>query len=197
MAFWNPLADPIDFFTLSGLRSPGVAELSGATSPRKWEERGGYGLSGATVVFRGVGLCYFTFRLKLYTETDWDDWLSWKSLVNRPPFGTRPKAHDIWHPFLDQLGVTAAVVEEVTQPEQGESGEWTVSIKFIEFRKPVVALAKPVAAKATTADPVEADMIAPLMAEFNRLLSPAPPPPPPPPGAMSLPPPTPPLPRLP
>jgi hypothetical protein len=195
---WNPLTDPVDSFALAGLKSPGIAELSGATSPRKWEERGGYGLSGATVVFRGVGLCYFTFRLKLYTEADWEDWLSWKSLVDRPPYGTRPKANDISHPFLAQLGVTAAVVEEVTQPEQAESGEWIVSIKFIEFRKPVVALAKPVAAKATAMDPVEADIIAPLLAEVNRLMAPPVPKPPPPPPPVPPPPgPPPPLPRMP
>lgn len=143
---WNPLTTPVDYFKLSGYRSPGIAELSGATSPRKWEERGGYGLSGATVVFRGVGLCYFTFKIKLYTESEWVHWLAWKPLVDRPPFGTRAKASYISHPFLDHLGVTAAVVEEVSQPEQGESGEWIISIKFIEFRKPVVGLAKPVEA---------------------------------------------------
>jgi hypothetical protein len=184
---WNPLTDPVDYFALEGMRSPGIAELTGASSPRKWEERGGYGLSGATVVFRGVGLCYFTFRIKLYTEDDWQDWLGWKALVDRPPYGTRPKAHAIWHPFLDQLGVTAAVVEEVSQPEQGESGEWTISIKFIEFRRPVAALAKPLSAKATPVDPVEAQYIAPLLGEFNRLLAPGvrPPPPPPPPPVPS------------
>jgi len=145
-ASWNPLTTPIDYFKLSGYRSPGIAELTGATSPRKWEERGGYGLSGATVVFRGVGLCYFTFKIKLYTENEWAHWLAWKPLVDRPPFGTRAKAKYIWHPFLEHLGVTSAVIEEVSQPEQGESGEWIVSIKFIEFRKPVVGLAKPEAA---------------------------------------------------
>lgn len=180
---WDPLTSPVDYFTLAGLRSPGFAELTGATSPRKWEERGGYGLSGATVVFRGVGLCYFAFRIKLYTELDWEDWIGWKALVDRPPYGTRPKAHDIWHPFLDHLGVSAAVVEEVSQPEQGESGEWVVSIKFIEFRRPVAALAKPVAAKATPTDPVEATIIAPLMGEFNRLMAPSVPPVPAPPPA--------------
>lgn len=156
---WNPLTTPVDFFNLAGVRSPGYAELTGASSPRKWEERGGYGLSGATVVFRGVGLCYFTFKLKLYSEQDWADWYKFKPLVERPPFGTRAKSLDIWHPFLEQLGVTHAVIEEVSQPEQGDSGEWVITIKMIEFRRPVVALAKPVASKATPVDPVEAKLI--------------------------------------
>jgi hypothetical protein len=168
---WDPLSSPVDWFALAGLRSPGIAELTGATSPRKWEERGGYGLSGATVVFKGVGLCYFTFRIKLYTEQDWENWIGWKALVDRPPFGERPKAQDISHPFLDQLGVTAAVVQEVSQPEQGEAGEWIISIKFIEFRRPVAALAKPEEAKATPVDPIEANVIAPLQSAFLDALA--------------------------
>jgi len=167
---WDPLTDPVDYFTLAGLKSPGFAELTGASSPRKWEERGGYGLSGATVVFRGVGLCYFTFKIKLYTEEDWADWIGWKALVDRPPFGVRPKANDIVHPFLDQLGVTAAVVEEVSQPEQGEAGEWIISIKFIEFRRPKAALAKPEAAKDTPLTPREQQIVA-AEKEFNDLLA--------------------------
>lgn len=152
---WNPLVAPVDYIKLSGERSPGLAEVYGGSSPRKWDERGGYGLSGSTLVFRGVGLAKFSVRLKLYTEEDWAAWTAWKALVDKPPLGTRARAQDIWHPLLEQIGVTSAVVEEVSQPEQGEAGEWVITIKFIEYRRPKVALAKPEGAKATPADPVD------------------------------------------
>lgn len=166
---WDPLSQPVDYIKLGGQKSPGLAEVLGATSPRKWDERGGYGLSGSTVVFRGVGLCKFSVKLKLYTEEDWADWAAWKPLVDKPPLGTRARAQDIWHPLLEQLGVAAAVVEEVSQPEQTNDGEWTVSIKFIEFRRPKVALAKPDGAKATPADPIDTNVIQPLLNQFNAL----------------------------
>lgn len=152
---WDPLSSPVDYFLLANQKSPGIAELVGASSPRKWDERGGYGLSGSTVVFRGVGLSRFSFKIRLYTEQDWSDWFAWKPLVDRPPLGERPKALGISYPLLEQLGVTAVVVEEVSQAEQTNPGEWTITIKFIEFRKPKVALAKPEGAKATPADPVD------------------------------------------
>lgn len=166
---WNPLEQPVDYIKLGGVRSPGLAEVLGATSPRKWEERGGYGLSGSTVVFRGVGLCKFTVKLKLYTEEDWTAWNAWRPIVAKPPFGTRAKALDIWHPLLEQLEVKAAVVEEVSQPEQTDNGEWTITLKFIEFRRPKVALAKPEGAKATPADPIETAIIQPLVNQLNAL----------------------------
>lgn len=166
---WNPLTQPVDFIKLAGHKSPGLAEVIGATSPRKWEERGGYGLSGSTVVFRGIGLCKFSVRIKLYTEQDWNDWHVWKLLVDKPPLGTRAKALDITHPLTEELGVAAVVVEEVSQPEQTNDGEWTITIKFIEFRKPKVALAKPDAAKATEADPIETEIIQPLVNQLQEL----------------------------
>jgi hypothetical protein len=166
---WNPLDQPVDYIKLGGQRSPGLAEVLGATSPRKWDERGGYGLSGSTLIFRGVGLAKFTVKLKLYTIEDWAAWDAWKPLVAKPPLGTRARAQDIWHPLLEQVDVKAAVVEEVSQPEQTNDGEWTIAIKFIEFRKPKVALAKPDAAKATPADPIETQVIQPLLNQFNAL----------------------------
>ena len=122
-------------------------------------------------MFRGVGLCYFTVRIKLYTEADWAAWLAFKPLVERPPLGVRPKAQDIAHPLLDHLGVSAAVVEDVTQAEQAEAGEWIVTIKFIEFRRPKVALAKPEAAAPTPGDPVETRYIQPLISLVDQLAS--------------------------
>lgn len=166
---WNPLDQPVDYIKLAGQKSPGLAEVIGAASPRKWDERGGYGLSGSTVVFRGVGLCKFTVKIKLYTADDWASWDAWRPLVAKPPLGTRARAQEIWHPLLEQLEVSAAVVEEVSQPEQTNDGEWTITIKFIEYRKPKVALAKPDGAKATPADPIETQVIQPLVNQFNAL----------------------------
>jgi len=169
MANWNPLSQPVDHIILAGRKSPGLAEVTGGASPRKWDERGGYGLSGSTLVFKGIGLAKFTVKLKLYTEDDWAAWHTWKPLVDKPPLGSKAKAMDITHPLTEQLGVAAVVVEEVSQPEQTDSGEWTITIKFIEYRKPKVALAKPDGAKATPADPIETGIIEPLTNQYNAL----------------------------
>lgn len=165
---WDPITKPVDYILLSGKRSPGLAEVTGATSPRRYDERRGYGLSGATVVFRGIGLTRFTVKLRLYTEIDWADWDAWKPLIDRPPVGTRPRSLDIWHPHLEALEVKSCVVEDVAQPEQTADGEWTIELKFIQYRRPVLALAKPEGSKAAPVDPVD-QRIEQLTKQFQDL----------------------------
>lgn len=132
---WTPLTSQIDYIKLAGRRSPGLADVSGAGSPRKWDVRKGYALSGATTVYRGMDVARFKVTLRLYSEQHWEDWHAWKALVQRPPSGVRPRALDIWHPVLEECGIKSAVVENVGQPRQtGDSGEWSITIDFIEYR---------------------------------------------------------------
>lgn len=134
---FDPIRNPVDYIILAGERSPGIAEVHGASSPRRWDERKGYAQSGARVVFRGVGLSRFRVTLKLLTAEDWDGWHEWRNVVQRPPVGERARAKDIWHPILEDLGITSAVVEDVLQPEQDDKGEWIAEVRFIEYRAPV------------------------------------------------------------
>jgi hypothetical protein len=152
---WNPITDPVDYVLFAGRRTPGIAEVSGGSSPRKWEERKGYALSGARVVFRGLGLAKPVVSIRLYTRADWDEWESFKIIVQRPPSMTRPRAIDVWHPLLEEIDVRSVVVEDVSQPEQRADGEWVVTIKLIEHRAPTFALASPDGSQAQETDPYE------------------------------------------
>jgi hypothetical protein len=140
---WNPITEPVDYVLLADQRSPGLAELQKASSPRRWDERRGYGLSGARVVYRGIALSHFTLLLRLYTVEDWDAWHEWKALVQRAPDQTRPRALDFSHPITDELGIRSVVVENVLQPVQTADGEWTIEIGLIEYRTPTPALLRP------------------------------------------------------
>lgn len=139
----NPITNPTDFVILAGRRSPGIAEVTSADSPRRWDERRGYGLSGARTIFRGTGLAYPKLLLRLYTPEDFEAWNEWRPLVQAPPAGERPRALQIEHPFLEDLGIRAVNVKNVKQPVQTGDGEWTVEIEMIEYREPVPALAAP------------------------------------------------------
>lgn len=141
---WNPLDDPIDYFTLGGQKSPGVAEIIGLGSPRKWDERKGHGTSGATTVYGGDDLVKFSAKILLTTREDWNAWHAFAPLVERPPEGTRAKAIDIWHPQCEMKNIRAVVVEDVLGPSKdGDDGRWQVEIKFKQYRAPKPALAKP------------------------------------------------------
>jgi hypothetical protein len=151
----NPITTPVDYILLSNQRSPGLAEVSAANSPRMWDERRGFALSGSRVVFRGIGLAYPIVTLRLFSDQDWKDWHQWKPLVQRPPIGERAHAMDIWHPFLEDLGITSVVVQDVLQPRQTADGEWSIDIKFIEFRRPTLMLEIPEASEERSDDPVD------------------------------------------
>lgn len=172
---WNPYTEPCDYVLLAGRKSPGLAEVVGASSPREWDERKGYGVSGAISVFTGRALAKFSIRLRLYTPEHWAEWYAWKPLVDRMPKrriggdGTDSGALDIWHPHLEALSIKAVGVVEVMQPEQAEAGEWVIEIKVIEFHRPTFGLAKPEGATATPVDPIEEQIIKPLTQQLERL----------------------------
>lgn len=149
---WNPISEPVDFVILAGQRTPGIAEVQGFHSPRQWDERKGYGLSGATLRYRGIGLAKGKLIIRLTTEQDWADWHDFAPVVKRPPVGERAHALDISHPLLEQLDIRAVVVEDVGQPTQDDRGTWTIVIELKEYRKPVVQLSTPDGA-ATTPEP--------------------------------------------
>jgi hypothetical protein len=147
-----------DFILLGGVKSPGLCDVSGAASTRKWEQRPGFGMSGATSVYLGTTLAEFSIKFRLYGEPhgpsgpdpDWQQWNVFEATVlMRPPAGKQPKALVIWHPVLERLKIASVGVTEVGQPYQDDKGEWTIEVKFIEFRRPKITLAKPEAAKAS------------------------------------------------
>jgi len=157
MAF-DPVSDPVDFIVLSGVRSPGICELEKASSPRRWDERRGFGLSGATTIFRGVALSHFVAKFRLYSAEDWAGWSTFSTMLARPPVGERPRALEIVHPILEDLGISAVGVEELKQPIQTGHGEWTVEVLFIEYRKLAPALSAPDGAAAAVTDPIDREI---------------------------------------
>lgn len=165
MSLWNPIAEPQDWVDFAGIRSPGFADIVGASSPRSWDERDSYATAGAFLVYHGKKLSHFSVKLRLYSAEDWDGWWQlYPILAVLPRRGQVAKAIDITHPVLAAIGIHAVVVEEILQPEQTADGEWTVEIKLIEFRAPVISVAKADGAKATPADPEDAQL-AELQAE--------------------------------
>lgn len=157
---WNPIDSPVRYILLKGKRSPGIAAFGGLpSSVRMWDKTQGHGYSGAYSVFRGRDLAEFSVRLTLYTREDWANWYAWKPLVDAVPKrrggGKDSGTLDIWHPLLEALDIKAVCVKEVIAPEEGDTGEWTAEIKFMEFRPPKFTLAKPEGAAATPVDPVE------------------------------------------
>lgn len=132
---WNPLDEPINkvIFDLRYV-TPGLAEIVGAAAQRRWEEFSGANWSGGVLLFRGWPLAHFVIRCHLYETADWDAWNVLRPVILKPPGGKFPRPFRVAHPFLAQLGITAAVIEAVRAPDQIDHGEWTVDIDCIEHR---------------------------------------------------------------
>lgn len=170
----NPHETVVRYITLDGQKSPGIATITGGGPPPKWNERSGYGLSGATLVFTGLGLAEFTVSLELYElnaegKSDWEEWESWSKLLAPPEPGRRAKARDVWHPFLAALKVRSCVIDgPIPIPEEVTDGVWGVQIKFKQYRRLKMNLAKPEGSTATPQDPVD-QRIEALSKQFQEL----------------------------
>lgn len=157
MSNWNPFAEPQDYVDFAGIRSPGLAEVVGASLPFSWDEIRTYAVIGSFPRFTGKKLSHFSVKLRLYTIEDWEGWYALEPLLSKVPRrGLVAKAIDIAHPQLAAVKINACVVEEIMQPEQTADSEWTIELRLLEFRKPQIAVATADGAKATPADPEDA-----------------------------------------
>jgi hypothetical protein len=160
------------------MRSPGVATVHGLDNPRNWDERQGYGFSGAVLVYKGTGLSKFTVDIDLWLETHFIEWNLFATILAAPKPGLAGGfALGIKHPIVNgpPHGITEVVVDNVSQPVQSDTGKWTYTISFRQYRKPLPAIARPIAAipaasapLPTAQDAAEVEMLK-LAAEVKAL----------------------------
>ena len=156
---WDPLNSPVDQCTIAGYLTPGLCEVTGASSLRKWEEQAGYAMAGAIVFYRGVALSHFTMTFRLFTEQHWQQWADIRPiLMRKPKVGATTLALDVDHPVLNEVGISQMVIEEIAAPEQTEDGVWTIELKCIEWRRYTLAAAKADGAEATPVDPLQVEI---------------------------------------
>lgn len=166
---WDPIRKAQDKLTLALHPSPGICEITGAASKRKWDELTGYAVSGGLLIYRGIALSHFTCTFFLYTLEHWVEWEAFRPVLIRPPLGKRPAGLDIVHPVLAELGIHQCVIEEVGGAVQSDNGVWSIAIQCIEFRQPRGnTIAKVDAAEATPSDPTD-DFIADLRNQVNAV----------------------------
>lgn len=140
---WDPITSPVDYVLVAGQRSPGTTEVQGAGSPREWEKRKSRGRSGASLVYVGLDLAEFALVTRVTTPEEYQAYRQWlSSFAVRPPTGEEAAAVAVWHPFLEECSIAAAVVKDTPQPEQLADGEWTLKVVMTEYREPRRALTR-------------------------------------------------------
>lgn len=135
----NPFINPdnFDYFLLGGRKSPGLAKISGAAKVSKYQVNKPKGSTGASLTYDGRDLTKFKASIKLITADEYSQWQDFSALLKKEPNSKDPKAIEFYHPFItDELGVSAVVVEQFTQPEESGANEITVNIDFLEYAPP-------------------------------------------------------------
>lgn len=133
----NPERDEFDYVVLAGVRSPGKAEVSGGKLTVNYDEQAGQGIDGATLQYKGVGLGELDVKFTLWEDEHWLEWETFRELLKPPKAGVQPTAMDLRHPCADELGVNAVVMLERSQiAPDGDTGAWSMTVKFKSYRKP-------------------------------------------------------------
>lgn len=157
MSIANPLrdedVDAWDRALLGGVANPGHVLVTGASSPRKWDEAAGTGTSGASLRWTGNGLPEFDAVVRVWEAEQFEEWdRTWGPLTAPTEPGQKPRAFDWSHPATDDLKIRSVVVLDLSQWEQVEDGLWERTVKLKKFAAPKPALGKPAGAEGTGAD---------------------------------------------
>jgi hypothetical protein len=143
----------LDWVVINGDKSPGQVRILGANSPRGWDERQGYALTGATLVPKGDPLGKFTMRFEFWDPADYPLWEAYAAKyfdksVRFMPGSIRPRALGIQHPQLTcpPIRIVQCVVEDADGIEGDDYGGWSCQIYMKQYRRPKPALSRPDAA---------------------------------------------------
>jgi len=182
----NPLDHPeqYDTIVLADQRSPGLCKLGGPMLDHGWQKQKPKGSSGAETIHNGDDLVEFTVELYLWRDERVDHfagWEAWRPLLRRPIAKGSPKALDVYHPQLAELGVTSVVCSKEGSLEPDGKGGARVRLTFLQYAPPVAASSGKPGGSAATApggaanapkapDPNQdlKDQIADLTEQFNR-----------------------------
>jgi hypothetical protein len=159
-AYLGPgLFPAVDTITLANVPGPGKWTLLSGPKKFGWDIRKGTGLSGATVVPTGDELVEPVFLVELFDDLQYQAFKLFRAAFLKKPLIGVPGAPTslalgIDHPELKEMGVTSVVVREINPAVNDGFGLWTSLVKFLQYRKPLPALAKPTAAIPDNGAPV-------------------------------------------
>jgi hypothetical protein len=151
-----------DYVTIGGDKSPGKSVIFDVHTPRPWDIRKGYALTGATIVPQGDDLGTFKIRFEFWSGADVPAWYAFAAKyfdksVRLVPGSNKPKALSILHPMLSAppVRITACVVDDATglEPDDDGLGGYHATVSFIQYRAPKPALSPPDAAIPPAANP--------------------------------------------
>ena len=162
----NPVDDEFlyNLIILGGVGSPGMVTLSGHDREIDWDIKTGPGQSGASTTLKAKKLVEFTASFYLADQEDFDNWPSFKELIESTVKG-KGQALDIFHPDLAANGIKSVVLKSFGGVVHDKKGGQTIAVKFLEYSPPKKATVNPSGSKSKP----KADPNAAANAELARL----------------------------
>lgn len=146
------------YVMFGSFRTPGVAFVRDLTLPREWDEAKPHGYSGAALRYTGQALSTWKVIVQLWLPQHFIEWNLFAAGALAPPMPgapVGPGCFGIQHPLLNgpPHNILDAVVLDCSEPVQSDTGLWTYTISMKEFKKPLFAAARPIAAIPAIDDP--------------------------------------------
>lgn len=138
---------------LAGIRMPGQWLLTKGPREFGWEERKGWGMTGATLIPTGDPLLHAEFDIKIWNNLDAYAYRQLlKTVLKKPAYAVIQSSSytglGIVQQQLNDVNVSSVVIGTVTPlynplVSSGGRGPWTAKCGLIEYRKVIPAIATP------------------------------------------------------
>lgn len=179
MSIWTPkeqaALDYVELKTKLGkddltVRSPGVCKITGDGIPREWDVRNGFGLAGATTVFRGLGLAEFEIAVRIWLPEHRELFQFFDTGVEPSLAGQPERVYQISNPRLAFARISKCVfLNSPILRDDGDDGE-TAVYKCRQWRPPLATLSSPTAPGASSAAGRAADELETRIAQRTAVL---------------------------
>lgn len=126
---------------LGGVPSPGQVTLSAHDREYGWDVKSGTAQSGATITRKSDDPIAFTCNFYLVKDEadgidDFALWPDFLALIKSTVAGKEPKALDIYHPDLSEVGIKSVVLKKQLGTIHDGKGGQTKGILFLEYIPP-------------------------------------------------------------
>ncbi len=138
LAQQNPIDSPQlwDVVTVSGVQSPGLAEIGEWKRAHDWDQKKGKGTLGATATFVGKPLAEGSIKWYLWEPEHFASWDTFLPLFKYDPTKKTAQAVDIYHPALDAIDVASVVTTKIGNIIHEGKQLYSISIDFLEYNPP-------------------------------------------------------------
>lgn len=134
----NPITNPEAWhrIRIGTTESPGIADVGEFVRTFDWDEKKGKGTAGASLTFTSRPLSGGTITFSLWTADHFDEWESFRKLLDYDTTKRPAQAVDIYHPSISGNGIKSVVVAEIGNVIHKGKGLYTVAVKFKEYSPP-------------------------------------------------------------